>query len=292
MKRTALITGGTGSLGFNAAKAIIAGGWDVVITGRDGVEDAATRLGAVGLPLDLGSLAQVRRFAREVAPPHAIVCNAGIQHVSGTVLTEDGIEQTFGVNHLAHFLLVRELLPRMSPGARVIFVASDTHDPARHTGMPAPVYTDARSLAYPTEESGATVGRRRYTTSKLCNVLAAYEFARRVPTATFAAFDPGLMPGTGLARDYRGPQAFAWRYLLPALTIVPGLNVHTPRQSGEALARLVLEPELTGGYYSGRRAVRSSEDSYDLGKAADLWDTSVELVGGNTGIPCAQRAQS
>lgn len=288
MKR-ALITGGTGSLGFQAAKAIIAGGWDVVITGRDAVADAATRLGAVGLPLDLGSLEQVRRFAREVPVPHAIVCNAGIQNVSGTVLTEDGIEQTFGVNHLAHFLLVRELLPRMAPGARVIFVASDTHDPAKPTGMPAPVYTDARSLAYPAEESGSTVGRRRYTTAKLCNVLATYEFARRVPTATFMAFDPGLMPGTGLARDYRGVQAFAWRYLLPALTVVPGLNIHTPRKSGEALARLVLEPELTGGYYSGRRAIRSSKDSYDLAKAADLWDTSVELT---ADIPRPHHAQS
>lgn len=288
MKR-ALITGGTGSLGFQAAKAVIAGGWDVVITGRDGVADAAARLGAVGLPLDLGSLEQVRRFAREVPVPDAIVCNAGIQNVSGTVLTEDGIEQTFGVNHLAHFLLVRELLPRMAPGARVIFVASDTHDPAKPTGMPAPVYTDARSLAYPDEESGSTVGRRRYTTAKLCNVLAAYEFARRVPTATFVAFDPGLMPGTGLARDYRGVQAFAWRYLLPALTIVPGLNIHTPRRSGEALARLVLEPELTSGYYSGRRAIRSSADSYDLDKATDLWDTSVELT---TDIPRPHFAQS
>jgi NAD(P)-dependent dehydrogenase (short-subunit alcohol dehydrogenase family) len=296
MKRTALITGGTGSLGFQAAKALVAGGWDVMITGREAVADAAERLGngAVGLPLDLGSLEQVRRFAREVPVPHAVVCNAGVQNVSGTVLTEDGIEQTFGVNHLAHFLLVRELLPRMAPGARVVLVASDTHDPTKHTGMPAPAYTDARSLAYPTEETGSTVGRRRYTTAKLCNVLATYEFARRIPadTATFTAFDPGLMPGTGLARDYRGLQAFAWRYLLPALTIVPGLNIHTPRRSGEALARLVLDPETagtTGAYFSGRREIRSSKDSYDLAKAADLWDTSVELT---AGIPRPHHAGS
>ncbi|HEX6359094.1 SDR family NAD(P)-dependent oxidoreductase [Actinophytocola sp.] len=300
MRRTALVTGGTGSLGFQTAAALVAGGWDVVITGRNAraVAAAAARLGdgAVGLPLDLGSLAQVWRFARDVPVPHAVVCNAGIQTVSGTVLTEDGIEQTFGVNHLAHFLLVRELLPRMAPGARVVIVASDTHDPARHTGMPAPAYTDARSLAHPTEGADvpSTVGRRRYTTSKLCNVLATYEFARRVPseTATFTAFDPGLMPGTGLARDYRGPQAFAWRYLLPALTVVPGLNIHTPRRSGAALARLVLDPALagtTGVYFSGRREIRSSADSYDLAKAADLWDTSVRLT---ADIPRPRRDRS
>jgi hypothetical protein len=59
--------------------------------------------------------------------------------------------------------------------------------------------------------------------------------------------------------------------------------MHTARKSGAALARLVTDPELagvTGTYYSGRRPIRSSEESYDLGKAADLWDTSVELTAG------------
>jgi hypothetical protein len=150
--------------------------------------------------------------------------------------------------------------------------------------MPAPVYVDAHSLAHPTRPDGnATAGRRRYTTAKLCNVLATYEFARRVPAevATFNAFDPGLMPGTGLARDYGRLQRFAWRYLLPALTVVPGLNIHTPRRSGTALSRLVLDPELagtTGAYFSGPRETRSSADSYDRAKAADLWDTSVTLT--------------
>lgn len=291
-RRTVLITGGTGSLGFQAAKAILDAndGWEVVITGRDraAVEDAAARLGssATGLPLDLSSLGEVRRFARDLPPVHAVVCNAGLQAVSGTALTKDGIELTFGVNHLAHFLLVQEILPRIATPGRVVFVASDTHDPAKRTGMPAPVYTNARALAHPADSGADTpgvAGRRRYTTSKLCTVLAAYEFARRVPvdTATFTAFDPGLMPGTGLARDYPGVQALAWRYVLPALTVLPGLNIHTPRRSGRALARLVLDPALagvTGKYFSGRHEVRSSTESYDTDKAADLWNTSTTLA--------------
>lgn len=73
-------------------------------------------------------------------------------------------------------------------------------------------------------------GRRRYTTSKLRDVLMAYELARRLanePVAapgaiTVNAFDPGLMPGTGLARDYGRLAMLTWRYLLPALTVVPG----------------------------------------------------------------------
>lgn len=305
-QRTVLITGGTGSLGYQAAKSIAAdGGWLVVITGRRSAEvgRAAAALGAetgaeiVGMPLDLGVLADVRRFTGELVnrglpPLHAIVGNAGMQTVSGSAVTADGFEQTFAVNHLAHFLLVRELLPHLASPGRIVLVASGTHDPAKRTGMPAPGYTDARSLARPdgpAPGSPALEGRRRYTASKLCNVLMAYELARRLaagsvegPAAvTVNAFDPGLMPGTGLARDYPTVQALAWRYLMPALTVLPGLNVHSPRRSGAALARLVTDPELaavTGRYFSGAREIRSSADSYDLGKAADLWETSADLV--------------
>ena len=214
-----------------------------------------------------------------------ITGGTGSQVVSGTQVTADGFEATFGVNHLAHFLLVQELLPHIGDPGRIVFVASDTHDPRRPTGMPSPMYSGARSLARPVTgdgEKATLVGRRRYTTSKLCNILATYEFARRVPTPiTVNAFDPGLMPGTGLARDYTGMQAFAWRYLLPALTVVPGINVHTPRRSAAALARLVTDPSLdgvTGRYFSGRQETRSSAESYDLAKAIDLWKVSSELV--------------
>ena len=309
-RRTALITGGTGSLGYQAAKAIAADGeWLVVITGRRPAEvsraaaalSSETGAEVVGMPLDLGVLADVRRFTGELVnrglpPLHAIVCNAGMQTVSGRSVTADGFEQTFAVNHLGHFLLVRDLLPHLASQGRIVLVASDTHDPTKRTGMPAPAYTDARSLAHPdrpardsTARDSALAGRRRYTTSKLCNVLMAYELARRLaagsvqgpPTVTVNAFDPGLIPGTGLARDYPTVQALAWRYLLPALTVLPGLNVHTPRRSGAALARLITDPELaavTGRYFSGIREIRSSADSYDLGKAADLWETSADLV--------------
>lgn len=207
-----------------------------------------------------------------------MVCNAGTQTPFGTKLTEDGFEQTFAVNHLAHFLLVQELLPKLTD-ARVIFVASDTHDPRNRTGMPSPEYADARSLAKGDDDGN---GRRRYTTSKLCNVMAAYEFARHAPAGiTVNAFDPGLMPSTGLAREYPGVLSLVSRYLLPALIVVPGVNAHSVGRSAKALARLVLAPELarvSGRYFSGFREVPSSKDSYDRAKSAELWETSRELV--------------
>jgi hypothetical protein len=89
------------------------------------------------------------------------------------------------------------------------------------------------------------------------------------------------MPGTGLARDHHGIRVFAWHRVMPALTLIPGINRHTPKQSGAALARLVLDPQLTdttGKYFNLEREVRSSVESYDPCKAADLWETSIALT--------------
>jgi hypothetical protein len=93
-----------------------------------------------------------------------------------------------------------------------------------------------------------------------------------------------MMPGTGLARDYPAYQRIAWRFAMPALTLVSA-NVNTPRMSGRALARLVADPTLdahSGCYWSGTNEIRSSAESYDPAKAADLWKTSLELAGLDT----------
>ena len=286
--RTVVVTGATGGLGREAAKAIAASAprWHVVLAARDPsrIVDEGDRLHPHSL--DLASLASVRAFAAgldDLPPVGAVVCNAGIQIVSGATFTGDGFETTFQVNHLAHFLLVDLLRERLQDPGRVIFVSSGTHDPSKRTGMPDPAYTSAEDLAHPHTdgEDPGVAGRRRYTTAKLCNVLAAYELARRAPAGVTAnAFDPGLMPGTGLGRDYTPFQRFVWNRVMPGLTpIVP--NVNTPAQSGRALARLAVDPDLegvTGAYFMGARPVASSIDSYDRRKARDLWETSARLV--------------
>lgn len=163
------------------------------------------------MPLDLESLQSVREFVRLFSEqPHcqliALLNNAGMQNVGETRYTKDGYEATFGVNHLAPFYLTLLLLPFMAPNSSITFTASGTHDPKQKTGMPAPVYTRAEQLAYPekTDESLITIGQRRYTTSKLCNVLTTYTLQKRVEKLNIRvnAFDPGLVPGTGLARNY------------------------------------------------------------------------------------------
>jgi len=271
----------------------------VIIASRDHAksEEAARAIIAetgnsqvAAIDLNLGSLDSVRRFAadftaRALPPIGAIVCNAGIQTVRELTYTDDGYETTFAVNHLGHFLLVNLLLRHLSDRARIVMVSSGTHNPDQFTGMPKPDYIDAASVAK--RESGddpGTAGRRAYTTSKLCNVMFAYELARRLKAEghdgiCVTSFDPGLMPGTGLARDYTPFMKFVWNFALPALRFIPGVN--GTGKSGADLARLVLDPKLDGvssQYFVGRKSVPSSKESYDERKAAELWESSASMV--------------
>ena len=295
--RTVVITGANAGLGFECARAVLDSdpSWHVVLAVRDTGRgaDAAARLGHPGRTtvsaLDLAALRSVHDFAGrlphlDVPPLRALVCNAGLQMVSGAQTTAEGYEMTFGVNHLGHFALVSQVLDQLVKPARIVVVSSGTHDPDKFTGMPAPRYTTADDLAFP-PVGGLTAeeGRRRYTTSKLCNMLFAYELDRRLGHGhhgvTVNAFDPGLMPGSGLARDYSPAQRLAWRVLMPALRVLPGVN--STRRSGADLARLVADPALdgvSGAYFAGTRRIRSSRESYDEAKAADLWQLSERLV--------------
>lgn len=312
--RTVIITGGNTGLGYECARALASkGDWAVVLASRNvNAASAAKQLRQetgnqqiVDMPLDLSSLASIRafvaRFLEQQLPPlQSLVCNAGIQIVSGTSYTLDGFETTFGVNHLGHFLLINLLLPHFERPGRIAIVASGTHDPneptARFIGGYAPRLRDAEAMAYPERfpdpaeqaESAEMTGRHRYGTSKLCNILTTYELARRLEQSgrniTTNAFDPGLMPGTGLARQAGPLLQFAWRRILPLLNErVPG--VHSYRVSGANLAYLVDDPALervSGRYFVDRKPAQSSAESYDKAKAQRLWQQSAELVGLST----------
>jgi NAD(P)-dependent dehydrogenase (short-subunit alcohol dehydrogenase family) len=290
-----VITGANAGLGLRTAATLLKhdDAWHVVLAVRD-VDRGRAAAATLGAPerttvaqLDLASLGSVNRFVAALptlnTPPlHALICNAGIQYVQGVEYTEDGIELTFGVNHLGHFALTQGLLPHLTPPARIVVVSSDTHDPRRSTGMPTASYTSAEQLAHP-PTTDATPARQRYTTSKLCNILFTYELDRRLrqngSQITVNAFNPGLMPGSGLARNYNALQRFAWRFVLPALRILP--QVRSTKQSGRYLAALASDRRydgVSGKYFDGLTEIESSSDSYDTAKATDLWKTSEELI--------------
>jgi NAD(P)-dependent dehydrogenase (short-subunit alcohol dehydrogenase family) len=193
-------------------------------------------------------------------------------------------------------LLLRTLLAHAP--ARIVVVASGVHDPALTTGMPKPNIADLDTLANTGgPRPGAFSGPLAYVNSKLCNLWFAYELGRRLAAAGLAsdasplsvnAFEPGLVPGSGLARDYPAPLRFVWNVVLPVVARLATLvlpTVNPADKAGAALATVVLDPALerdSGKYFPSHarwRAAASSEASYDALRAAALWEASVRMTG-------------
>jgi NAD(P)-dependent dehydrogenase (short-subunit alcohol dehydrogenase family) len=303
MNHTVLITGGSAGLGLATAERIARDHRRRVVIACRSVERAKTTASSIiartgndlveGRALDLASLESVRAFARAWHEPiDALVLNAGVQVVTGRTETVDGFETTFAINHLGQFLLANLLVPHITDDGRIAFVASDAHDAARISLLPPPRFEDPAILATGGSEHDASpgkAGRRRYTTSKLCNVLTAYEMDRRLRSQQLSAggkriavnaFDPGFMPNTDLGRDYKLPARIVRRYVLQLLPLIVA-NANRVSTSAGRLADVAVGESyagITGRYVSRGRVTRSSDESYDEEKARILWDESMRLV--------------
>ncbi|SPO05585.1 related to dehydrogenase/reductase [Cephalotrichum gorgonifer] len=304
-QRSVLVTGGTNGLGYECALAIARQHpeYIVIVAARSDSGGSVERIQkAIGqtnvqfMPLDLGDMAKVRSFAadwntKNLPPIQSLVLNAALQFPGKAEYSADGFEKTFAISHVGHALLFSLLRPNLADTARIAIVSSGTHDPAQKSGLPDARFISADQLAHPSPEVAEGPGRQHYTNTKMANVMYGYSLHRRFQAInkrhgknwTVNSFDPGLMPGTGLARDARGFVRFVWLSILPRilpllrLLITP--NVHTTKDSGESLARLAIGSDLegtSGVYFEGRKAIKSSKESYDEKKQEELWQWTVD----------------
>ncbi|OBB96471.1 hypothetical protein A5782_04855 [Mycobacterium sp. 852002-40037_SCH5390672] len=264
---------------------------------------AVRNIDVATVELDISSLASVRSAAvscgamiarGEIEPLQAVICNAGGRFDWAKKYSPEGYELTFATNCLGHFLLVELLLPMMSLDGRVVFTASGTHDPDTMDGkmVGAAVEPNAIALANDGKDGAKPLSAgRRYSTSKLCTVMYAYELARRLDRAGSSiasiAFDPGSVPETGFLRDM--PKVVQWLAKTSLMNWVSkrlGGTTSTLAFSGAALADLAVDPQHaggSGGYFQAKEGklskVRSSKVSYDEQRALALWNDSKRLVG-------------
>ena len=246
----------------------------------------------------------MRSFAstveRELGPAqiNSLVLNAGLLFPNDDTRSADGFEAAFAVIHLAHYLLLRLLLPRLAQGATVILTTGGTHDPAEKTILgfiiAPPLHADARFLTHPERDANRDphpliAGRRTYSSSKLCNVLTARALANHPETTArrliIIAYDPGHTPGTGLARNGNLAVKFLWKRLAPTLRLMlRGSN--TPEAAGHTLAKLALgqiHPPSGKIYAALRNGIITWPDPSELARRDDvrdaLWRDSGALVG-------------
>jgi len=275
--KVSIITGATSGVGYHAARRLAKGGAALVLVCRN--EEKAEELrkelfqtynANVEIVLaDFSRLSDVRKAADVILQKHqridVLINNAGL-HRTTRILTEEGFETVFCVNHLASYLFTRLLLDRMlkSVPARIIQVNSEGH---RFGGLDLDDLTWARRHY---------VGLQGYGASKVAQLLTVWEFADLLAGSglTINAMHPGAVR-TNIGLD-NGP-LYRWSQLLFVRPMLRRAEI-----SGDAIYYLAAAPEMQN--VSGKFFNRTVEESpmphaldRELGKR--VWKVTEELTG-------------
>ncbi|MFQ5343193.1 MAG: SDR family oxidoreductase [Anaerolineae bacterium] len=276
--KVCMVTGATGGIGKVTAQALAQQGATVTVVGRSRAKTVATveqitrqtgNPSVEYLLADLSVQDEIRRLAEEFRSRHdrlhVLVNNAGAFFMSRHE-SADGIEMTFALNHLGYFLLTNLLLDVItaSAPARIINVSSVAHDGAQIN------FDDL-------QEKQKFQGWQAYGQSKLANVLFTYELARRLEGTgvTANALHPGFVATSFGANNF----GFIGRGVKRVMNLVAGIS---PEKGAETNIYLATSPEVEGvtaQYFVKKKAVRSSEASYDEEAARRLWEVSAEMAG-------------
>jgi NAD(P)-dependent dehydrogenase (short-subunit alcohol dehydrogenase family) len=270
-----LVTGASSGIGRATALELARRGARVIAVCRDpergqaAATDIVQRSGNSDVTLllaDLSSQAAIRRLAAEIQERftalHVLVNNAGLI-VGDRQVTEDGIEYTFALNHLAYFLLTDLLLDRLkaSAPARIVNVASQIA-----------VYG---TLDFDDLQGEQSYGSwRAYAQSKLANIFFTFELARR-------------LEGTGVTANCLHPGAIGSNFgasgppLLRFLTRLGKPFLTSNERGAETSVYVASSPEVegvTGKYFVRKKTARTSRKWHDPAVAKKLWEASEGLV--------------
>lgn len=286
--RVALVTGANSGLGLETTLALLKSGATVLMACRSRRKGEAARaellkLGASGvdlIDLDLSDLNSVDACCREVQSRYdrldLLINNAGLM-APPRLLSKQGLEMQFAVNHLGHFALTASLLPLMEgrDQARVVTVTSG----AQYFGRMA--WNDLNG-----EQRYDRWGA--YSQSKLANVLFALNLNRRLEeagsTVRSLAAHPGMartnLQSLSVESSGAWQEALAYRLMDPlfqsaAQGALPQLRAATDPQAkgGEHYA-----PGQFGGLRGTPKQQPVAPAARKQEQQARLWSVSEQLT--------------
>lgn len=278
-KRTVVISGATSGIGLAVAEALINQGDSVIGIGKSlercSEVEQRLKIHTKGnfvhyLTADLSLQKEIHRVAWEIKSRfgclHGLVNNAGVVPFH-QVVTSEGFDLQWAVNHLASFLLTHLLLPLLAhtPGARVVTVSSGSHSGARLNWDDIQLRKRYWVL-------------KAYRQTKLCNVLFMAEFNRRLrgwmPGVRGFAADPGLVNTDIGSKSNLLFARWAW-----GIRRMGGIS---PEESAKGIVFLLREnslPSPDAVYWKHGKPIAPDAYALDPQTARRLWDLSANMCG-------------
>ncbi|CAM8956282.1 unnamed protein product [Rhodiola kirilowii] len=289
---TAIITGATSGIGAETARVLASRGARLILPARSlkAAEEIKARIVSefpdstvVVMPLDLSSLASVRRFVSDFLaldlPLHLLINNAG-KFSHRHAISEDGVEMTFATNYLGHFLLTMLLVKKMAETAdatgiqgRIVNVSSGIH-----TWFGGDIVSYLEQITRNKSEYDAT---RAYAVSKLANVLHTTELSIRLQkmkaNVTANCVHPGIVR-TRLTRDREG-------FITDLVFFLGSKLLKTIPQAAATTCYVATHPRLanvSGKYFSDCNEASTSQIAANSSESKRLWAVSELMVTGGS----------
>lgn len=140
--RTALVTGANRGIGFEIAKGLQSKGLDVIVGGRvmAQAEEAAKKIGARAVQLDVADEASISGALDAVGPIDVLVNNAGVLSNDPVLENPDAFDEAIAVMLKAPYELIRRTAPGMSERGygRIVNVSSEWGSFASGLNGPGP----------------------------------------------------------------------------------------------------------------------------------------------------------
>lgn len=288
--KTAVVTGANGGIGYNTALELAKSGAKVILAcrdqkkGREAILRIMTAVPSAKIELsilDLSSLESVQKFSNRLAETESsidlLVNNAAVMAVPKRMLSKDGYELQFATNHLGHFALSAQLLPLLlnASAPRIVTVSSIAH---RYGNVNLDDLQSERSYE----------GWNVYGTTKLENLLFAYELARRCEAAGLPLLSLAAHPGVAKTNILAsGPQMGGKTLRTFVSEIFAQFFAQTDAQGALPIIYACTNANVKNGDYFGpdgfmqlngnATKVESTPKSHDEDLAKKLWAISEKL---------------
>lgn len=237
--KVVVLTGGTSGVGLSAARRLARYGASLILVARNQAKAEAVKhelQDAHQIRVDLviadfDSLDEVRKASDQIlqiAPKIDVLINCAGLHSTKRLITKDGFELVFAVNHLASFLFTRLLLPRLKESApsRILQINSEGHRFSRF------------HVNDPNWKKHLYTGLKSYGASKTAQLLTVWKMAEELKDTgvTINAMHPGDVL-TSIGQN----NGALYRWFFRTFT---SKMLRDPAISGLAIHYLVADPSL------------------------------------------------